>query len=148
MTDTKDNDRKCWFCGKTRREVKKLVLTRVQPGLYACCICDECVGLCIDLMGLWGARAEGQALAGAKEEIVRNLPGMSRCKDCDGINQVELKVWSNGYSVGSRHKHEPSCPRLRCPHGVLWADLDDCAVCTAEHEAENPHNDSDSGCGP
>ena len=35
----------CWFCGKTQREVKALV---AGPGRIA--ICDECVGLCVELV--------------------------------------------------------------------------------------------------
>ncbi len=34
----------CSFCGKTQKEVKKLI---AGPGVY---ICDECIGLCMDII--------------------------------------------------------------------------------------------------
>ncbi|WP_040420562.1 ClpX C4-type zinc finger protein, partial [Actinopolymorpha alba] len=36
---------KCSFCGKSQKQVKKLIAGPV--GVY---ICDECVGLCIELI--------------------------------------------------------------------------------------------------
>ncbi|MFD7445159.1 ATP-dependent Clp protease ATP-binding subunit ClpX [Streptomyces sp. NPDC059909] len=47
---------KCTFCGKSRREVRRLI---AGPG--AICICDECVGLCNELI------AEGAAEEAARE---------------------------------------------------------------------------------
>lgn len=41
----------CWFCGKGRREVAKLLLAELSPGKAPCAICNECVGLCYDLIG-------------------------------------------------------------------------------------------------
>jgi hypothetical protein len=38
------DDFKCSFCGKNRREVKKLIS---GPRIF---ICDECVGLCVDIL--------------------------------------------------------------------------------------------------
>lgn len=38
----------CWFCLKEAREVKKIV--EADTGAR---ICDECVGQCIQIMGLW-----------------------------------------------------------------------------------------------
>lgn len=35
----------CSFCLKTQREVAKLITARDV------CICNECIGLCVDLMG-------------------------------------------------------------------------------------------------
>ena len=35
----------CSFCGKSQRQVKKLI---AGPGVY---ICNECVGLCNDILG-------------------------------------------------------------------------------------------------
>lgn len=37
---------KCSFCGKSRREVKRLVAAETGA-----CICDECFDLCATLMG-------------------------------------------------------------------------------------------------
>ena len=35
---------KCSFCGKSQKQVKKLI---AGPGVY---ICDECIGLCNDII--------------------------------------------------------------------------------------------------
>ncbi len=35
---------KCSFCGKSQKQVKKLI---AGPGVY---ICDECIGLCNEIM--------------------------------------------------------------------------------------------------
>ena len=35
---------KCSFCGKTQKQVKKLI---AGPGVY---ICDECIGLCNEII--------------------------------------------------------------------------------------------------
>ncbi len=35
---------KCSFCGKTQKQVKKLI---AGPGVY---ICDECIDLCNDII--------------------------------------------------------------------------------------------------
>ena len=34
----------CSFCGKSQRQVKKLI---AGPGVY---ICDECIGLCVEII--------------------------------------------------------------------------------------------------
>ena len=47
----------CNFCGKNQKEVRKLIQ---GPGVY---ICDECVGLCNDVID-----------QDAKESMVRNIP--------------------------------------------------------------------------
>jgi hypothetical protein len=38
---------RCSFCGKARREVKAII---VPHGIGDPAICDECVGLCVDLL--------------------------------------------------------------------------------------------------
>ena len=48
----------CNFCGKNQKEVRKLIQ---GPGVY---ICDECVGLCNDVID-----------QDAKESMVENIPG-------------------------------------------------------------------------
>jgi ATP-dependent Clp protease ATP-binding subunit ClpX len=40
----KDHEKACSFCRKTLREVRKLI---AGPGVS---ICNECVGLCVDLL--------------------------------------------------------------------------------------------------
>jgi ATP-dependent Clp protease ATP-binding subunit ClpX len=43
---------RCSFCGKAQTEVKKLI---AGPGVY---ICDECVGLCQDIVAKSPAKVE------------------------------------------------------------------------------------------
>ncbi len=43
-TDSQDNNLTCSFCGKSQKEVKKLI---AGPTVY---ICDECIGLCNDII--------------------------------------------------------------------------------------------------
>jgi len=47
MTDTRPGEklRHCSFCGKSQREVKKLI-----EGQNKVCICDECIALCNDII--------------------------------------------------------------------------------------------------
>ena len=43
VRSTEDSELLCSFCGKNRRQVKKLI---AGPGAY---ICDECVDLCNEI---------------------------------------------------------------------------------------------------
>ena len=43
---------KCSFCGKTQKQVKKLI---AGPGVY---ICDECIDLCNDIIRDEAAQAD------------------------------------------------------------------------------------------
>ena len=43
----KGKKRWCWYCGKGLREVKKLIESARAP---YCCICDECIGLCVEII--------------------------------------------------------------------------------------------------
>ena len=46
MASKKDSDEiKCSFCGKPKRETRKLVAG--PPGIY---ICDECISICSDII--------------------------------------------------------------------------------------------------
>ena len=40
-----NNDIKCSFCGKSKKDTRKLVAG--PPGIY---ICDECIGICSDII--------------------------------------------------------------------------------------------------
>ncbi len=44
MSDADNSDLTCSFCGKSQKEVKKLI---AGPNVY---ICDECIGLCNDII--------------------------------------------------------------------------------------------------
>ena len=43
---------KCSFCGKSQKQVKKLI---AGPGVY---ICDECIDLCNEIITTRGIQAE------------------------------------------------------------------------------------------
>ncbi len=64
---------KCSFCGKTQKQVKKLI---AGPGVY---ICDECVDLCMDIRRAESSDAEApeptsdQEMAKMKEERLAAL---------------------------------------------------------------------------
>ena len=56
----------CSFCGKSQRQVKKLI---AGPGVY---ICDECVALCVEILEevigeSWREEAE-QRLGGENQD--------------------------------------------------------------------------------
>ncbi len=65
MASKKDNDGeiRCSFCGKLKKDAKKLVAG--PPGIY---ICDECIGICSDIIEDDFEEAE-YASSGASEDI-------------------------------------------------------------------------------
>jgi ATP-dependent Clp protease ATP-binding subunit ClpX len=66
----KDNRLRCSFCGKTQREVRKLI---AGPSVY---ICDECVNLCKEIID-----EEDGAAPAASVSATRNLPRPREIKD-------------------------------------------------------------------
>ncbi|MCR4792320.1 MAG: ATP-dependent Clp protease ATP-binding subunit ClpX [Lachnospiraceae bacterium] len=60
-----DDDIRCSFCGKKKRDTKKLVAG--PPGIY---ICDECIGICSDIIDDdFDDDYEGGASAGVEDDI-------------------------------------------------------------------------------
>ena len=51
----------CNFCGKSNKEVKKII---AGPSVF---ICNECVGLCVDIMGEDSLPLSVQAEGGPRE---------------------------------------------------------------------------------
>ena len=78
MATKKDNDGeiRCSFCGKLKKDAKKLVAG--PPGIY---ICDECIGICSDIIEDDFDEAEYSS-AGNSEEIRLLKP--RQIKDLDG----------------------------------------------------------------
>ena len=70
MDTRKDNRLRCSFCGKTQREVRKLI---AGPSVY---ICDECVNLCKEIID-----EEDGAAPAASVSATRNLPRPRDIKD-------------------------------------------------------------------
>jgi ATP-dependent Clp protease ATP-binding subunit ClpX len=66
---------KCSFCGKSQRQVKKLI---AGPGVY---ICDECIDLCNEIIE--------EELSGADDVTFAELP-----------KPVEIREYLDGYVVG------------------------------------------------
>lgn len=61
-------DLACSFCGKSRREVKKLV---AGPGVT---ICDECVALCVEIVGA----GPGAPAGGARDLVLSAIAALPR----------------------------------------------------------------------
>ena len=57
-----DNSLHCSFCGKSQKEVKKLV---AGPSVY---ICEECIGLCNDIIA---EEVEAESETSASPTILR-----------------------------------------------------------------------------
>jgi ATP-dependent Clp protease ATP-binding subunit ClpX len=69
---------KCSFCGKSQKQVKKLI---AGPGVY---ICDECIDLCNEIIE--------EELADSGELILEHLP-----------NPREIREFLDDYVVGQTH---------------------------------------------
>ncbi|MEO7158263.1 MAG: ClpX C4-type zinc finger protein, partial [Vicinamibacterales bacterium] len=69
---------KCSFCGKTQKQVKKLI---AGPGVY---ICDECIDLCNDIIE--------EELAESTEVHFEELP-----------KPREIHEFLNDYVIGQEH---------------------------------------------
>ena len=69
---------KCSFCGKSQKQVKKLI---AGPGVY---ICDECIELCNEIIE--------EELHGVKEAETLNLDELPK--------PVEILDYLNGYIIG------------------------------------------------
>ena len=81
VDNRKDNRLRCSFCGKTQREVRKLI---AGPSVY---ICDECVNLCKEIID----EEEGHN-APSSQVKVENLP-----------KPHEIKSDLDGYIIGQEH---------------------------------------------
>jgi len=78
----KDNRLRCSFCGKTQREVRKLI---AGPSVY---ICDECVNLCKEIID----EEEGGAQPASPYVNVSSLP-----------KPREIKEWLDQFIVGQEY---------------------------------------------
>jgi hypothetical protein len=107
----------CSFCNKSNAEVAKLI---AGPGVY---ICDECVGLCQDIIAA-EMSAEGSAdrLAAFENrpppEILKLLPALARTAESV---EADLRRWvqklrAGGFSwevVASRLDMDPAAAQAR-----------------------------------
>ena len=74
----------CTFCGKSYKKVKKLI---AGPGVF---ICDECVGLCNDILG-----AEHPDSPGDPVDYFRGLPTRELARMMRSIEKVRIHVSDN-----------------------------------------------------
>ena len=84
------------FCGKPNTEVKKLI---AGPGIY---ICDECVGLCQDIISAETSADDAAAQRAAFEdrpapEILKLLPALARTVDSV---ESDLRRWVQKLRAG------------------------------------------------
>ena len=73
---------KCSFCGKSQKQVKKLI---AGPGVY---ICDECIDLCNDIIAEELAETTGVLLRGAAQAH-GDLRLPERLRDRPGVRQED-----------------------------------------------------------
>jgi len=62
----------CSFCGKTQKQSVKLI---AGPGVY---ICDECIGLCVEIIAEETVAEVGQEAQAAARELRTNLDELRR----------------------------------------------------------------------
>jgi len=92
---------RCSFCNKSQRDVKKLI---AGPKIY---ICDECVGICLDIIREDRILDPGsQARPESEEAAVLNDPPLEvrpvRCGFCGAVRPVEfcLPIQNRGWLCG------------------------------------------------
>ena len=120
--DTKpENLVKCSFCGKTQKEVKKLI---AGPGVY---ICEECIALCNEIIDEEGVVAETPAPPAEPLDPVEV-----------GLRRLNARATLAQRSVDSI---APLVRELR-GSGVGWPDIAD-ALEVAEAEARSRYGTGD-----
>ena len=76
----KDGELRCSFCGKTQDKVKKLI--QGQNGVF---ICDECIGICSDILD--------EEFEAEDEQVVDGL-------DINLLKPKEIKEFLDDYVIG------------------------------------------------
>ena len=89
---------KCSFCGKTQKQVKKVV---AGPGVY---ICDECLALCNDIVG---EEEASPTLPGSTDTVPvprQELTAVARTLDqaAGAIGASNLRVADDAMRLASR----------------------------------------------
>jgi hypothetical protein len=107
----------CSFCGKDNTLVKKLI---AGPGVY---ICDECVGLCDDILSTTASAEESAAQRAVYEqwtadEILKVLPAIARNADSveSDLRSLVGRLCATGVSwqiIAARLGLDPEVARKR-----------------------------------
>jgi len=126
----------CSFCGKNQREVKRLI---AGPTVY---ICDECIGLCNDIIaeeidreeraGVLRAKLPGEVRALIAGILERGLPAAARIHDIRNEQIIEE-------TRRRRAAREPSDELLWLPWSLAvdWRDLHDIVARAGREQNES-----------
>lgn len=82
------------FCGKSQKEVKKLV---AGPGVY---ICDECINLCNIILRNDLVDPQGEVLG---KDHYNERPGVSRESSKNLPKPTEIKEFLDQYVIGQEY---------------------------------------------
>src|SRR5689334_5960023 len=111
----------CSFCGKAQKEVKKLI---AGPTVY---ICDECIGLCNDIIAeeiekeeqSYGTEAIPKPAA-IKKILDEYVIGQERAKKI-----LAVAVHNHYKRIDARLSSQPTAPAERDGHDATPGDHDD-----------------------
>ncbi len=106
MTE-KNKATECSFCGKTEKDVKRLI---AGPGVF---ICDECVGLCDSLLG--------------HQHVERDDEPMTS-QEIGVLNPHEIKAQLDEYVVGQDNAKKVLCVAVHNHYKRMFAELDEDGV--------------------
>jgi len=87
-------EHRCSFCGKSQKEVKKLV---AGPGVY---ICDECINLCNIILRNDLVDPQGEVLG---KDHYNERPGVSRESSKNLPKPTEIKEFLDQYVIGQEY---------------------------------------------
>ena len=97
----------CSFCGKSEKEVKRLI---AGPGVF---ICDECVGLCDSLLGHQHTEREDEPTTSQEIGV---------------LSPHEIKAQLDEYVVGQDNAKKVLCVAVHNHYKRMFAQLDDDGV--------------------
>ncbi len=103
----KNKSTECSFCGKSEKEVKRLI---AGPGVF---ICDECVGLCDALLGHQHAEREGEPTTSQEIGV---------------FSPHEIKMQLDEYVVGQDNAKKVLCVAVHNHYKRMFAQLDEDGV--------------------
>lgn len=100
---------KCSFCGKTQKEIKKLI---AGPGVY---ICDECIDLCNEII-------EGEYESDGSPKAGQVTPGVGTTPDAPAEEMLDELARSAGQFLPMERHLEDLVRQLR-DKGTTWASI-------------------------